>query len=237
MSGEGLSKQEVIWSEMMEMEGRLKVLVSMLNQSEKNVGNTVTSIEESLEVIHKQLHNLSDTTNGVMDKKEKELQQRIDAALAESFAASEKRDMEVIETISAGVGEQIASSVETVAKTFSAAADEVAVQVRSAGIRAFAESDDAGRAKWVAVAVVLVLLLVVSVGGGAWYVAGIRYDDKARELGFRNAGEAEAALTLSRLNNLTQMVGCVGFAEHRQNGHTYCVPMDKDKVVSGWRIK
>lgn len=236
-STQGLSKQEIIWAEMIAMSERLGTMMKTLNESEKSVGDTVTSIEESMNQLSEQMESLAGTTNGVMGKKEQELQQRIDAALAEYRASTEKRDLEVIETITEGIELKIQSSVDVVNKTLTDSVDETVGRIRAEGEKAFNSFTDEGRLKWLSVAIGGVCLLAAMCSIGGWYVASLHYDSKFQARGFANAAEGEAAVKLSKLNDFTKMLKCDGFTEHQQNGHSYCVPMDANKVVSGWRIE
>lgn len=232
-----LSKQELFWLEITGMAERLEKLAKTINASEKNVGNTATSIEESLSSMREQLEVLVGAAEGLMGKKEMELQKRIDAALAETQDAVAKRDLEVIDTITEGVKAEIDSSLAVVVKTLKDSTDDTIGRIRVAAVQSVNSTRDTGRFKWLAWAAGAVVVLMLVGGGGVWWVASTYYDQRVRELGFGGAEAAAAAVKLSKFNDLPMMADCVGFQTHKQNGHVYCVPMDKDKVVSGWRVE
>ena len=181
---------------------------------------------------HKLVQSNTDLQAGIST----EINQLIEITLAKASAAAENRDLAVIEDIVVGVDKKLTDTLSGINESLSLHVSETVSMIQAESLKAIKHTNDVGRWKWLLLASIGVLCLMASVGYGAWVVAENHFDEQVRAMGFSSRAEAQAAIKFGQINNLPKMLACDGYTEHRQNGHLYCVPMDADRVVSGWRI-
>lgn len=238
-----LTKQEVLWTEIIELATKLQFLGGQITDAEKSVGNTVTSLEESLTGLVTKMKELSDSADGVLTEKQAELNNLIELALNEAAAKTAQRDLEVVELISESVENRIGLLQESLTKQLSdsvqANSQHIQVEANKHLVRAtqsIERANKADKAIFVSLAVVLILLFGSICSYAAWHLAFLHYANSTKVAEqFIASKDGQAAIKFSKLNNVEDMLDCKGFKETKQGAHTYCVPMDSHRNVSGWR--
>lgn len=241
----GLTKVEVLWAEILELARRLDLLGTQITDAEQSVGNTVTSLEESLTALTGKMKELSHSADGVLSAKQEELNKLIELALNEAAAKAAQRDLEVVELITEAVENRISQLQELLNKNLTDSVHVNSKHIQSeankhlvSATQAIHRASQADKAVFVSLAVVLILVFSSICGYAGWHLAFLHYANstKAAEA-FITSPDGQAAIQFSKLNNIEDMLDCTGFKETKQSGQTYCLPMDSKKVVSGWRIK
>lgn len=241
----GLTKVEVLWGEIVEMANKIDLIGNKIVDAEVAVGNTVTSLEESLTGLVAKMKELSDSADGVISEKQVELKRQIELALAQGNEKTAQRDLEVVEMISEAVENRVGQLHDSVGKqlTDSVHANSMHIQAEAnkhltRATQSIERANKADKAIFVSLAVILILMFASICSYAAWHVAYLHFSNSANIAEqFITTPDGKAAIEFAKLNDIEKMLDCNGFKETTQGPHTYCVPMDRNRNVSGWRIK
>lgn len=240
-----LTKVEVLWAEIIELASKLDSISVKLVDAEHSVGSTVTSLEESLVALAEQMKTISSSADGVLNAKQEELNKLIELALEDVAAKTAQRDLEVVELISEAVENRIGQLHEVLQKQLSDSVIENSQHIQSESnkhlvraTQAVERASKADKAIYISLATVLILIVTSISGYAGWHLAYLHYANSAKTAErFITSNDGQAAIEFSKLNNVQAMLSCKGYKETKQGSHIYCVPMDSNKNVSGWRIE
>lgn len=240
-----LTKVEVLWAEIIELANKIDVIGNKIVDAELSVGNTVTNLEESLVGLTTKMKELSDSADGVLSEKQSELNKLIELALNEASAKSAQRDLEVVEIISEAVDVRVGQLQEIVSKQLAESVQTNSIHIQSESnkhltraTQSIERANKADKAIFVSLAIVLILMFTSICSYAAWHLAFLHFSNSAKIAEkFITSSDGMAAIEFSKLNNVEKMLDCKGFKQTTQGPNTYCVPMDGNRNVSGWRIK
>ncbi|ACT52076.1 hypothetical protein [Methylovorus glucosotrophus] len=240
----GLTKVEILWTEIIELSRRLDEMVSKIVSAESTVGNTVTSLEETMAALLEKMVSISNSADGVLSEKQAELNKLIELAMQEAANKAAQRDLDVVEMISEGVelrlkemqslfSDELSKSIHLNSMHIQAEASKHLMRATNA--IDIAKSID--KAVAISIAIILVIVFGACAAYGGWHLAFLHYANSSKQAdAFITTPEGKAALEFSRLNDVNAMLDCKGFNTTKQAGHTYCLPLDAKRNVSGWRI-
>lgn len=241
---EGLTKVEILWAEIIELSKHLDGLMTQIVDAEKSVGGTVTSLEETMAHLLSQMATISSSADGVLSEKQAELNKLIELALAESEAKATQRDLEVVDSISESVEIRLKELYELFAADLTKSVQQNSSHIQSEAskhltrsIKAIDVAKSIDRAVVVSFAIIFAIVFGALTAYGGWYLAYLHYANSTKKAeAFITSPAGKAAMEFARLNDVDSMMDCRGFSTTKQSGHTYCLPMDSKRNVSGWRI-
>jgi hypothetical protein len=168
----------------------------------------------------------------------------IELAMQEAASKAAQRDLDVVEMISEGVELRLKEMQGLFSEELSKSIHQNSMHIQAEASKHLTRATNAidiaksiDKAIAISIAIILVIIFGACTAYGGWHLAYLQYANSSKQAeAFITSPSGIAAMEFSRMNDVNAMLDCKGFSTTKQAGHTYCLPLDGKRNVSGWRI-